>query len=84
MLTYWLATVSPRLPIRPVESLVQKPQHSSKTYEGHYLSFQSGDMLSYSYMVQQATEAVQRGNVATVLGTVRHITRMNLPAIWLL
>ena len=38
---------------------------------GHRLRAQTDDPLSYSFMVQQVAVAVQRGNAAAVLGTIR-------------
>ena len=40
---------------------------------GHRLRLQSGDILSYSHLVQQVAVAVQRGNAAAVLGTVGRV-----------
>ena len=36
---------------------------------GHQLRAQSGDPLSYTYLVQQVAVAIQQGNTAAVLGT---------------
>ena len=42
---------------------------------GHRLRAQSGDPLSYTYLVQQVAVAIQQGNTAAVLGTVRPSSR---------